>query len=75
MPHGGREGIYLAAPLAVSLVERLGDYNGEGFRGGLSIYATHPMAEMPHGDGGGFCLAVLLAVSRITVCWGLFPAG
>jgi hypothetical protein len=74
MPHGSREGICLAAPLVVSLVERLGDYNGGGFRGGLSIYATHPMAEMPHGDSGGFCLAVLLAVSRITACRGLFPA-
>ena len=74
MPHGGREGICLAAPLAVSLVERARDYNGRGFRGGLSIYATHPMAEMPHGDSGGFCLAVLLAVPRITACQGLFPA-
>jgi hypothetical protein len=41
MPRGDRERICLAALLVVLLVERLGDYNGGGFRGGLSIYAIH----------------------------------
>jgi hypothetical protein len=68
MPYSCRYAFCLAALLVVSLVERLGDCNGGGFRGGWLIYATHPMVEMPHGDGDGFCLAVPLAVSQITAC-------
>jgi hypothetical protein len=74
MLHGRWYTFCFAALLVVSPVERLGDCNGGGFQGRWLIYATHPMAEMPHGDSDRFCLAVLLAVSQITVCWGLFLA-